>query len=499
MKTKLIGERYEIQQQLGKNTGRRTFLVSDTTTQELAVIKLLLFDCDFQWHNLKFFEREVETLKSLSHPAIPRYLNSFEINSSNFKGFALVQTYIEAKSLEQQIKDGLRFTEAEIKQLAKSLLEILIYLHSCQPPVIHRDIKPSNILLNNRSGNSIGDVYLVDFGSVQTLAATEGGTITVVGTYGYMPPEQFGGRTVPASDLYSLGATLIYLITRTHPADSPLKDGQIQFEQVNNISPYFINWLQQMTQPSLDKRFTSASQALESLQEPKTKYVPSHKDASLATVSDPDDSKIKFTKNNNYLDISLPSDGFEFYVMMILGFGLFSIPSLLIVFFGVDSTLFNFSLIIVYLLLIVFSVVLVLAVLGNPSMWIYKSLRINQQQIISTWRFWGLKIINYSAPRQDIVKLVYIPGYCTRGFKNRSIYHSAKLIIWVGVRQLEISGLDPANKIIAQFLDQKISASASNEEIEKLSREMSDFLNNEKMKWLAQELSNWLNLPITRV
>ncbi|MBD1874302.1 hypothetical protein H6F75_12480 [Nodosilinea sp. FACHB-131] len=83
--------------------------------------------------------------------------------------------------------------------IAKALLDILEYLYRLQPPVIHRDIKPSNVLLKNRSGNSPGEVYLIDFGSVQTAA--HGGTVTVVGTYGYMPPEQFGGRSLPASDL----------------------------------------------------------------------------------------------------------------------------------------------------------------------------------------------------------------------------------------------------------------------------------------------------------
>jgi serine/threonine protein kinase len=80
-------------------------------------------------------------------------------------------------------------------------------------------------------------------GSENVLAA-EAGTRTVVGTYGYMPQEQFGGRTVPASDLYSLGCTIIYLVTGTHPADLPQKDFRIQFQQVANLSPSFANWLQ---------------------------------------------------------------------------------------------------------------------------------------------------------------------------------------------------------------------------------------------------------------
>ena len=135
--------------------------------------------------------------------------------------------------------------------------------------MIHRDIKPSNILLKNRSGNSVGEVYLVDFGAVQTLATQQGKTVTVVGTYGYMPPEQFGGRAVPASDLYSLGATLIALITKQHPADLPQKDLQLEFEQFTQLSPAFTNWLKWMTHPSLERRPASVQIAKEVLETPQ--------------------------------------------------------------------------------------------------------------------------------------------------------------------------------------------------------------------------------------
>src|SRR6476469_4237129 len=121
----LLGDRYEIQQQLGKNAGRRTMLARDLETQELVVIKLLSFGTDFEWDDLKLFEREAETLKALSHPSIPRYLNFFEIYLPNAKGFALVQTYVEGKSLDQHINAGRTFSQAEVKQLAKALLEIL--------------------------------------------------------------------------------------------------------------------------------------------------------------------------------------------------------------------------------------------------------------------------------------------------------------------------------------------------------------------------------------
>ncbi len=217
----ILQERYQLVERRGRTITRQTWLARDLSTQdnELVIVKILDFSSELQWQHFNLFEREAETLKSLSHPSIPRYLDYFAINTPNLKGFALVQTYIPAQTLEQHLKAGRTFMEIEVKEIAKAVLEILIYLHKQNPPVIHRDLKPSNILLTNRSGNSVGQVYLVDFGSVQTVAASEGGTMTVVGTYGYMPPEQFGSRTVPASDLYSLGAMLIYLVTGTHPAD----------------------------------------------------------------------------------------------------------------------------------------------------------------------------------------------------------------------------------------------------------------------------------------
>ncbi|MEG3966047.1 serine/threonine-protein kinase [Microcoleus sp. T2B6] len=265
----ILADRYQCDRRLGKQAGRQTLLARDLKTQQQVVVKLLSFSSDFNWEDLKLFEREVETLKSLSHVAIPRYLDSFEIDTPSRKGFALVQSYIEAKSLQEYLSDGCTFSESEVKQLATALLDILAYLHQRHPPVIHRDIKPSNILLKNRSGNSVGEVYLVDFGAVQTLATQQGKTLTVVGTYGYMPPEQFGGRAVPASELYGLGATLIALITKQHPADLPQKDLQIEFEQFTQLTPAFTNWLEWMTHPSLERRPASVQIAKEVLEKPQ--------------------------------------------------------------------------------------------------------------------------------------------------------------------------------------------------------------------------------------
>ncbi|NEQ27270.1 MAG: serine/threonine protein kinase, partial [Microcoleus sp. SIO2G3] len=100
----VLHDRYRVKSLLGRKTGRRTFLTTDLTTESIVVLKLLLFAPDFTWEDLKLFEREAETLKSLDHPAIPKYLDYFETDTELGKGFALVQSYIEARSLQQWVQ-----------------------------------------------------------------------------------------------------------------------------------------------------------------------------------------------------------------------------------------------------------------------------------------------------------------------------------------------------------------------------------------------------------
>ncbi len=290
----ILANRYQIKEQLSQKAGRRTFLALDLSSQDLVIIKILRFDADFQWDDLKLFEREASTLKHLNHTAIPNYLDYFDVDEADMRGFALVQTYIDAPSLETIVKSGRKFSEVEVVELADRVLTILNYLHAQNPPVIHRDIKPSNILLANRSGNSIGDVYLVDFGSVQNLASKDGGTITIVGSYGYIPLEQFGGQTTTASDLYSLGMMVIYLITGNHPAELEQVNGQVKFTA--EISNQFRRWLEKMTQPYLDKRFDSARLAQIALNSEDGNY------GDLLNLK-PTNSQVQLYRDRNHLEI----------------------------------------------------------------------------------------------------------------------------------------------------------------------------------------------------
>ncbi len=290
--------RYRLERELSHNAGRKTFLALDFHSQDLVIIKILQFDNLFRWDDLKLFEREAQTLQNIDHPAIPKYLDYFEVEENGIHGFALVQTYIDAPSLETNFKSGCRFSEAELIELATKLLDILTYLHSQIPPVIHRDLKPSNILIANRSAHSVGNIYLVDFGSVQTVASKDNGTITIVGTYGYIPLEQFSGKTTTASDLYSLGMTLIYLTTGVHPAELNQVEGKVQFSN-GELSRQFTKWLEKMTYPYPEKRFESAESAKNAL---------NSKDGISGDYLHlrPANSKVKVYRDPNKLEIVYP-------------------------------------------------------------------------------------------------------------------------------------------------------------------------------------------------
>ena len=453
MTGKILAERYEVQRQLGKQTGRQTLLARDLQTQKLVVIKQLFLGSDFEWQDLKLFEREAETLKTLSHPAIPRYLDYLEIDEPDSKGFALVQTYVEGKTLEEHLTAGRTFSESEVKELAKSLLAILMYLHEQNQPVIHRDIKPSNILLHSRSGNSAGQVYLVDFGSVQNQAAKFGGTITVVGTYGYMAPEQFGGRSVPASDLYGLGATLIYLVTGLHPTELPQQDLRIQFAaRAGQLNPNLIDWLEWMTEPSLEKRLSSAEEALRSLDE--NPFIINKINKSPLAVQPPE-SDIILTKNSEFIEIIIPPQGVGSSFIIPLFSAAVAAYTFFIFLAIVGANYFRDLGIWVSM----FSANFLAAVVVTLLYALFRELRlrIDRQQISYSSHLLGLRW-NHSKParRQDICQL-----------KIKKIrYKVSQMIIQAGNQKYRLG------------VEQGLSES--------------------EIEWLATELSQWLGLKIQR-
>ncbi|GAB4525165.1 MAG: hypothetical protein Tsb0014_04250 [Pleurocapsa sp.] len=309
---KVIGDRYQLERKLGRNAGRQTWIARDLQqhNKEQVIVKLLAFGGDVEWSDLKLFEREAQILKQLDRPNIPKYKDYFSIDDRTL-WFGLVQEYIPGSSLKELLDKGKRFNESEVIKIAQEILETLIYLHQLNPPLLHRDIKPSNLILGENQR-----IYLVDFGAVQDRAAVEGATFTVVGTYGYAPMEQFGGRTVPASDLYAVGATVIHLLTRTPPADLPHQDLKIQFRPQVTISSKLANWLDKITAPAVEKRFSNARQALAALQSDadlpqeiiNNKPKLSFSNAKREPLK-PFNTEVRVTKSSQELEIFIPMRG----------------------------------------------------------------------------------------------------------------------------------------------------------------------------------------------
>ncbi|MBN2875536.1 MAG: protein kinase [Spirochaetales bacterium] len=178
------------------------------------VVKLLRLQDAPDWKALDRIQAEADALKSLAHPAIPRYIDAFRPDDASF---VLVMERIPGTSLDEVIASGRRFAEADIERLFAGLLDILAYLHALRPPIIHRDVNPKNIILRPD-----GTLALVDFSGVQdAVMLAWRDSSTMVGTAGYAPVEQVSGRATIRSDLYAAAATAAFIATRRPPSDWP--------------------------------------------------------------------------------------------------------------------------------------------------------------------------------------------------------------------------------------------------------------------------------------
>jgi len=258
----IIAQRYRILDQLGRGGSGITYQVEDLQSHQQVALKALSLHHLTDWKMMELFEREAHVLAQLNHPSIPRYLDYFSVDTPRERSFYIAQQLAAGQSLAEGVKNGWHTTESKVRNIAIQVLETLVYLHQLKPPVIHRDIKPQNIIMSDD-----GRVFLVDFGAVQdTYHSTFIRGSTVVGTFGYMAPEQFRGQAVPTSDLYGLGATLLFLLTHRSPAELPTDGLGINFRSHVQISPEFADWLEQMLEPDVVDRFSSAQEALAVLQ-----------------------------------------------------------------------------------------------------------------------------------------------------------------------------------------------------------------------------------------
>jgi hypothetical protein len=243
---------YTVERVLVSNAHGRMYVARDADGRRVALKELAFVQAPSPGA-VAAFEREARFLRALEHPAIPRFLASFEEGSGVHTRYYLAQELVEGTSLDHL--DEHWYTEAEITALARQVLEVIVYLQSLSPMVIHRDIKPANLIKR-----ADGSIALVDFGAAHVHGTTAG--VTTIGTFGYMPIEQLAGIVDATTDGYALGMTLLHLLTRQEPWKLAQQRTSV------NVSAPLRAFLDRLTAPEPKHRFASAKDALAALERP---------------------------------------------------------------------------------------------------------------------------------------------------------------------------------------------------------------------------------------
>ncbi|MFB2773206.1 CHASE2 domain-containing protein [Pelatocladus sp. BLCC-F211] len=265
---KILSGRYKIVKVLGAGGFSETYIAQDIQLpgHPLCVVKQLK-PATHKPEQLavarRLFNAEAQTLQKLgTYNQIPQLLAYFEQEEE----FYLVQEYIDGHALSQEMPPGKQLAEAEVIEILRELLQILIFVH--QNGVIHRDIKPSNII-RRESDNKL---ILIDFGAVkevttQILGSQEQTAFTIgIGTKGYAPTEQCFGRPQYNSDIYAIGMIAIKGLTGIPPHELQKDvDGDLQWMHKANVSPALAEIISKMVQEDFQQRYQSASEPIQAL------------------------------------------------------------------------------------------------------------------------------------------------------------------------------------------------------------------------------------------
>jgi Protein kinase domain len=251
----LGGERYAVSGTLGEGSQGTTYAATELATGRAVAIKRFDVRGARSWKDVELAEREIRVLESLDHPLVPRYVEHFEEDGALY----LVMERVQGETLEAIRKREGALPEAEVRRFLASADRTLTYLHGRGSPVVHRDVKPANVVRR-----ADGSYVLVDFGAVSEQLRRGTGS-TVVGTLGYMAPEQLQGRGLPASDVYAVGATALAALTGLEPEKLPHRGLRVDVQAAvgGRASPDLVASLKRMLEPDPDLRAPSLAAALD--------------------------------------------------------------------------------------------------------------------------------------------------------------------------------------------------------------------------------------------
>ena len=265
----ILAGRYLMRSILSRSSFGITWLAQNIYLpgQPLCVIKKLatrFTDPKLTEIAISQFELEALSLSQLgSHAQIPSLIDYLRIGDDLY----LVEEYIPGSVLTKSIDDRGKFSQIEVENFLMQMLRLLEYIHSHH--LLHCDIKPQNII----SCQTDRRFVLVDFGAVKDIdpiqlnRGRDRTSSASIGTPGFAPPEQLANRAVPASDIYALGMTCIYLLTGKNPSQFPTDPHtcELMWADGIDISIDLRETISKTIQIPLGDRYHSATQVLTDL------------------------------------------------------------------------------------------------------------------------------------------------------------------------------------------------------------------------------------------
>jgi serine/threonine protein kinase len=282
MKGKLIQDKYRIIKTLGQNAFSETSLAIDSRwySNRRYVIKKLrpILGSSEGKTRKRMLVQEASILKRLSgeNRQIPRLYEYFVQGED----FYLVREWIAGLTLKQKVEQQGTFSGKEVEQFLENILSFLKYIH--RNDIVYRQLKPSTIILAQKNwlpnSQRNGLPIPIYFGGVKELEAKSNSlkqyslaSLKGIQQPEYIPPEQEAGKSVFASDLYSLGLTSIYLLTGKNPAEFPVDiytKKPLWYQEIPELKIHLRRVIERAICPDMSDRFTSAEEMLKALKSP---------------------------------------------------------------------------------------------------------------------------------------------------------------------------------------------------------------------------------------